>query len=145
MSAYGGVKRKYIMKYAEVFKEYLKWFVPIVVIGTVFWFLYRPITVLALFLACLTPLDRTRVAMIKKGYPIPATTLAWKIIGTNCIFPFVLALLVGGSMEVKEGVYRANNIISSILVFVLPVFIVSCICYLNNKTWARAQVKYGVA
>ena len=133
------------MKYSEVFKNYLCWFLPLITISFAFWFIFRPVSGLALFLACILPFDRSRVAMIKKGYPLPPTSLAWKIIGTNCLFPLLLALSVGLNMDVKPSVARANNIVSSIMVFVLPVFIVSCICYLSGTTWARAQAKYGIA
>ena len=127
--------------------EYFKWFFPMCLIGYLL-ILVAPIRifgVIALVLAVGVPVDRIRVDMLKNGKRIPPKALAWKLIGLFLIVPSILAIYIGFASEVPEGQYRANIVVSSLLVILGPFLLLFCIQFLSKKTWEKGLKKYGAS
>ena len=130
------------MKISEFLKEYLKWFVPLAMFSVLAYLLFKPAALIGL-LTLFVPMDRSRVKMLRRNCQLPNIKLAWKIIGVCMVAPFLLGAWLGSTVELELGQLRANVIVSFQLVFILPVLIISCICFLSKNVWIKALKKYG--
>ncbi|CAA0126105.1 Uncharacterised protein [Halioglobus japonicus] len=131
------------MSYFEYTRIYIRWMLGLILLAVSLWWIYKPLTLLILFLTLFLPMDRARIQMFKRGHQIPISDIAWKVVGTLLVYPTILALIVGFSMQVPEGKMRAHSVVSSMLVLLLPVFWVSCICFFSRSTWNRGLSKYA--
>jgi len=99
--------------------------------------------VIPFFLSPIIPVDRVRVAMLKKKMPLPPTRLAWKLIASFLVFPACLGLFFGFSGDLPENTHRANVVVSSLLFYIVTPAILFCIMFLSKNTWERALAKYA--
>ena len=130
------------MYVSEFLKEYLKWFIPLLAISVLFYFTIKPLSFVGLLLLIM-PMDRARVKMLRNNYPIPGLRDAWKIIGISVLPPFLISSWGGFMVDLEPGQLRASAVVSFQIVFVVPVFSMSCVCFLSKSTWSRALQKYN--
>ncbi|WP_440904795.1 hypothetical protein ACMZOO_00790 [Catenovulum sp. SX2] len=132
------------MHVSEFLKEYLKWFLPLLVATVILYFTFKPASLIGL-LVLIVPMERARVMLIRKNYEIPSINEAWLIIGISVFPPLIFSTLLGVYASLESGELSINTVMSFQFVFTLPVFIVSSIGFLSKTAWKKAQQKYSVS
>ncbi len=130
---------------SDVLKEYLRWLIPMALFSyiAILFLPIKAIGAIALVAIFMVPVDRVRVSMLKKQVSIPPKRTAMKYIGLFSIAPTILGFYVGFNSEVPDGMYRANVVVSSLIMLPGVPLVFFCIQFLASSTWSKGLKKYA--